>query len=283
MEFPLDKKMKGDYLFKMKCYAILIITIALGASSCVANQSMTKSSEDELRLEIKALKASMEASNAKLVSLENEKRDVREQKIQLMLLKKELNKNIEAVKILSKSAYEIKEPAGLKIVRLQGGGETGGADGVEESSPTAKKATATQKSRLVEKAAGDGAVKDKPSRIVLKKHSAVANNKKTPSKAQSDMLKSLKTLSTEELYDKGLRLYNTENYSGARMAFKLLIAKSPEHNLADNALYWVAETYYAHTQYTKAIEIFNDVAKRYPDSNKTPDSILKGRLLISGA
>lgn len=258
MEFPLDKNIKGYYLFKMKCYVILITVIALGISGCVANQGIAPSSEDELRREIKELRASVEASNTKLASLENEKRDIEDQKISLMLLKKELAKNIEAVKELKKSAYEIKEPADLKVVKLEEKA-TGGADNAGKRPAVSKKASPEKKKTAT------------PVRVISKKKPPA----RASSAASAASLKSLKALTTEELYDKGLKLYNAENYSSARAAFTLLIEKSPKHKLADNALYWVAETYYAHTRYLKAVEVFNDVAKRYPDGNKTPDSLLK--------
>ncbi len=252
----------------MKRYVIFITAIALGISSCVANQGMTPSSEEEFRREIKDLRASVEASNAKLASLEKERRDIGDQRVRLMLLKKELDKNIEAVKELKKSAYEIKEPADLKVVRLQGK-ETDGSKGGVKNPCAAKKALPVNKPVI---ASEEVSVKKSiPSKAVFENKSVAA----TPYGARAATLKSLKSLSTEELYDEGLRLYNAENYSSARAAFELLIDKSPDHKLADNALYWVAETYYAHTQYTKAIEIFSDVAKRYPDGNKTPDSLLK--------
>ncbi len=84
-----------------------------------------------------------------------------------------------------------------------------------------------------------------------------------------------KTLSIEDIYKKGIELYNNERNTEAREAFRILLKRAPGHGLADNSLYWVAETYYAQTSYQEAIDVFRDVVKNFPDGNKSPDSMLK--------
>ncbi len=49
----------------------------------------------------------------------------------------------------------------------------------------------------------------------------------------------------------------------------------PDSGLADNAQYWLAETHYVSQKYPQALPEFQALLKRYPDSRKIPDTLLK--------
>ncbi|MCO4761250.1 MAG: tol-pal system protein YbgF [Myxococcales bacterium] len=61
----------------------------------------------------------------------------------------------------------------------------------------------------------------------------------------------------------------------ARTQFQRFLTKHPKHPLADNAMYWIGETWYAQALWIKAARVFHDVTRRFPLGNKVPDAMLK--------
>jgi tol-pal system protein YbgF len=61
----------------------------------------------------------------------------------------------------------------------------------------------------------------------------------------------------------------------ARTGFESFLRGHPAHTLADNALYWIGETWYAQAMWLKAARSFGQVVGRYPRGNKVPDAMLK--------
>ena len=82
----------------------------------------------------------------------------------------------------------------------------------------------------------------------------------------------------KKLYDLTLRLYREEKYEEAIAGFKNFIKKFSRSKLADNAQYWVGESYMALKQYEQAILAFQTVIKKYPKGNKVPNAILRQAL-----
>ena len=64
----------------------------------------------------------------------------------------------------------------------------------------------------------------------------------------------------------------------ARGAFEAFLNAHPDHPLADNALYWIGETWYAKALWLKAARVFGQVVERFPHGNKVPDAMLKTAL-----
>ncbi len=64
----------------------------------------------------------------------------------------------------------------------------------------------------------------------------------------------------------------------ARVGFERFLEQNPEHPLADNALYWIGETWYAKSLWLKAARVFGEVVTRFPRGNKVPDAMLKTAL-----
>jgi tol-pal system protein YbgF len=79
----------------------------------------------------------------------------------------------------------------------------------------------------------------------------------------------------ETLYQKAYGIYEKHRYSEAAELFDSLAARYPNHDLADNALYWAGECRYAIKDYTGALRSFMAVIKNYPNGNKAPDALLK--------
>lgn len=77
-----------------------------------------------------------------------------------------------------------------------------------------------------------------------------------------------------DLYNKGYEMYHVGKYPQAISIFREFLQKYAKDALADNAQYWIAESYYAQKLFDKAIKEFKKV-ENYPDGNKVPDAYLK--------
>jgi len=79
----------------------------------------------------------------------------------------------------------------------------------------------------------------------------------------------------EMLYNSALAAYKIMDYNTAVSEFTAFAEKYPEHELADNALYWVGECLYGQKKFSKAVAAFEAVTTRYPEGSKVPDALLK--------
>ena len=77
------------------------------------------------------------------------------------------------------------------------------------------------------------------------------------------------------LYAQGKKAFDGEDYGGARGAFETLLKKFPQSDQADNAQFWIGETYYRENWYEKAILEYQKVIENYPKGNKVPAALLK--------
>lgn len=76
-------------------------------------------------------------------------------------------------------------------------------------------------------------------------------------------------------YQAAFELLKQGRYDQASIALKQFMVAFPDSDLSDNAQYWLAETYYVSQKYKQALPEFQLVLKRYPDSRKIPDALLK--------
>ena len=81
--------------------------------------------------------------------------------------------------------------------------------------------------------------------------------------------------SEQESYNTAFNALKDGRYEQAAGAFSQFLTAFPASNLADNAKYWYAETFYVRRQFAEALSTFEAVVKEYPDSRKTPDALLK--------
>jgi len=79
----------------------------------------------------------------------------------------------------------------------------------------------------------------------------------------------------EMLYNSALAAYKKMDYNTAVSEFTAFAEKYPEHELADNALYWIGECLYAQKKFSEAVAAFEAVTTRYPEGSKVPDALLK--------
>ncbi len=78
-----------------------------------------------------------------------------------------------------------------------------------------------------------------------------------------------------ELYDKAYSLFQKGRYEDARRVFRKFLALYPKSDLADNAYFWIGESYYAQEQYEKAILAYDKVVQEFPRGDKVPSALLK--------
>jgi tol-pal system protein YbgF len=76
-------------------------------------------------------------------------------------------------------------------------------------------------------------------------------------------------------YDTAMNLLAKAQYDEARAAFRSFADANPKTDLAPQALYWVADIAYVQKDYSGAAQVFAEQIKKYPKSQRSPDSMLK--------
>lgn len=79
----------------------------------------------------------------------------------------------------------------------------------------------------------------------------------------------------KKIYQEGYDKLRNGHYSQAIVLFKQITVEFPEGEYADNAQYWLGETYKVNRDYKAARDAFQKLITNYPDSPKVPDAMLK--------
>ena len=82
-----------------------------------------------------------------------------------------------------------------------------------------------------------------------------------------------------EQYRQAIMLYGRGKHAEARNAFQSVFDADTGGDLADNAMFWIGETYFAAKDYTNAVRYYMRVVNDYPSQNKAPDALLKTALV----
>ena len=85
----------------------------------------------------------------------------------------------------------------------------------------------------------------------------------------------------EDAYKDAYETFQKGEYKAAREKFQKYLEAYPGSKYADNALYWIGESYYNEKSYEKAIVVYDDVAKKYPDGGKASAALLKQGMAFS--
>jgi tol-pal system protein YbgF len=85
----------------------------------------------------------------------------------------------------------------------------------------------------------------------------------------------LQSAAIADSYRGALILFGKGRMADARVALQQVFDADPAGELADNALYWIGETYYAGADYITAMRYYERVTKEYPEQNKAPDAMFK--------
>jgi len=79
----------------------------------------------------------------------------------------------------------------------------------------------------------------------------------------------------KEEYDTALAVLREGRYAEAVQAFNRFLVNYPGSSYADNASYWLGETYYVTRDFDRALVTFQGLVEQYPNSPKVSDSRLK--------
>jgi tol-pal system protein YbgF len=85
----------------------------------------------------------------------------------------------------------------------------------------------------------------------------------------------LQNAAIADSYRGALILFGKGRMADARAALQQVFDADPSGELADNALYWIGETYYAASDFANAMRAYERVTKEYPEQNKAPDAMFK--------
>lgn len=78
-----------------------------------------------------------------------------------------------------------------------------------------------------------------------------------------------------ELYDLALRDYQRGDYDVAVRQFTQYIEYFPDSDLADDAQFYIGDSYYTQSLYTPALDAYENLLDTYPDGSKVPATLLK--------
>jgi tol-pal system protein YbgF len=78
-----------------------------------------------------------------------------------------------------------------------------------------------------------------------------------------------------ESYRQAIMLFGRGKTIEARRAFEGVYESDSSGDLADNALFWIGETYFAAKDYTNAVRYYQRVVSDYSTENKAPDALFK--------
>lgn len=81
--------------------------------------------------------------------------------------------------------------------------------------------------------------------------------------------------SEKQRYQQAYETLRNGHYSKAIAAFKQFLNDYPAGEYADNAQYWLGETYKVSREVGLAREAFNQLVSQFPNSPKVPDALLK--------
>ena len=96
-----------------------------------------------------------------------------------------------------------------------------------------------------------------------------------PSAAVSAPPRALHAAAIADSYRSALMLYGKGRFADARASFQQVFDVEPSGELADNALYWIGETWFAVGDYATAMKFYQRVTAEYGETNKAPDSMFK--------
>ncbi len=84
----------------------------------------------------------------------------------------------------------------------------------------------------------------------------------------------------EAIYLRSFDLLKAAKYDDAIGGFKGMLAKYPQGNYADNAWYWMGESYYVKNDYPNALKSYQSLLQKFPASPKVPDALLKSGAIL---
>ena len=82
-------------------------------------------------------------------------------------------------------------------------------------------------------------------------------------------------LKEQQAYQAAFNLLKAGRYDQAAKSFRKFLAEYPTGKFADNAQYWLGESYYVTRNFDSALREFNTLVSGHPDSQKVTHALLK--------
>jgi len=82
------------------------------------------------------------------------------------------------------------------------------------------------------------------------------------------------------LYKDGYKAVMAGAHEEGRQTLFTFLLRHADHDLADNALYWIGESYYGEKDFANAIRYFQRIIDEHPGGNKVPDAMVKAALSL---
>lgn len=79
----------------------------------------------------------------------------------------------------------------------------------------------------------------------------------------------------EAIYLKSFDQLRAQKYDAAITGFRSMLGKYPQGNYADNAWYWMGESYHVKGDDANALKSYQSLLQQFPASPKVPDALLK--------
>lgn len=76
-------------------------------------------------------------------------------------------------------------------------------------------------------------------------------------------------------YDAAFAALREGRYAESARSFSAFLTQYPNGDLADNATYWLGESYYVTQNYKIALDTFKSLLDKFPESTKAADALLK--------
>ena len=97
----------------------------------------------------------------------------------------------------------------------------------------------------------------------------------TPSAGQTPSATGIDPFAEQQAYQSAFDLLKSGRYEDAAVAFQQFVAEFPTGSYADNAQYWLGETYYITRQFQRAVQEFERLVSMHPNSQKLTHALLK--------
>jgi tol-pal system protein YbgF len=118
-----------------------------------------------------------------------------------------------------------------------------------------------------------------PARVAAPEPAAETSVAQQPQQQQQQpaqpMQRALVGAQLAEDYRQAIMLFGRGRHADARRAFQAVFDSESAGDLADNALFWIGETYFATGDYTNAVRHYMRVVNEFSDQNKAPDALFK--------
>lgn len=81
-------------------------------------------------------------------------------------------------------------------------------------------------------------------------------------------------------YNRAYKTFKDQNYKETIRLMAEFLKQNPTHEYADNATFWIGESYFQMKNFEQANMEFENVISKYPNGNKVPDALLRSGICM---